>query len=173
MSAIRKLAAEAADNGLLAPELAQGISRVKSVKSTGIRRVRMLEVYNLCAYRRRTEPECFLPDPAAFPPYHQRAKPYIFSTAEVARLLKAAASLTPRLLIMAAPPQTTANPLNPEYTAPNRNEKEAARYLGLSVEGLRTLRKQGRGPASYKIGRCVRFSLADLVAFAESHRRPA
>src|ERR1019366_7011304 len=33
----RKLAAEAADNGLLAPELAQGISRVKSVKSTGIR----------------------------------------------------------------------------------------------------------------------------------------
>jgi site-specific recombinase XerD len=37
MSAIRKLAAEAADNGLLAPELAQGISRVKSVKSAGIR----------------------------------------------------------------------------------------------------------------------------------------
>ena len=37
MSAIRKLAAEAADNGLLAAELAQGISRVKSVKSTGIR----------------------------------------------------------------------------------------------------------------------------------------
>jgi site-specific recombinase XerD len=37
MSAIRKLAAEAAGNGLLAPELAQGISRVKSVKSTGIR----------------------------------------------------------------------------------------------------------------------------------------
>jgi hypothetical protein len=37
MSAIRKLAGEAADNGLLAPELAQGISRVKSVKSPGIR----------------------------------------------------------------------------------------------------------------------------------------
>jgi site-specific recombinase XerD len=37
MSAIRKLANEAADNGLLAPELAQGVSRVKSVKSTGIR----------------------------------------------------------------------------------------------------------------------------------------
>src|SRR5271156_125558 len=37
MSAIRKLAAEAADNGLPAPELAAGISRVKSVKSTGIR----------------------------------------------------------------------------------------------------------------------------------------
>jgi site-specific recombinase XerD len=37
MSAIRKLAAEAADNGLLAPELAEGSSRVKSVKSTDIR----------------------------------------------------------------------------------------------------------------------------------------
>jgi len=37
MSAIRKLAAEAADNGLLASELAQGISRVMGVKSTGIR----------------------------------------------------------------------------------------------------------------------------------------
>jgi hypothetical protein len=47
MSAIRKLAAEAADNGLLAPELAQGISRVKSVKSTGIR------VGNWLSQRRR------------------------------------------------------------------------------------------------------------------------
>ncbi|MBZ5678098.1 MAG: hypothetical protein LAP61_27955 [Acidobacteriia bacterium] len=37
MSAIRKLAAEAADNGLLAPELAAGISRVKSAKSVGVR----------------------------------------------------------------------------------------------------------------------------------------
>ena len=37
MSAIRKLAAEAADNGLLAPELAAGISRVKSAKTQGIR----------------------------------------------------------------------------------------------------------------------------------------
>lgn len=37
MSAIRKLAAEAADNGLIAPELAASISRVKSAKSVGIR----------------------------------------------------------------------------------------------------------------------------------------
>ena len=37
MSAIRKLAAEAVDNGLLAPELAAGISRVKSAKTQGIR----------------------------------------------------------------------------------------------------------------------------------------
>jgi site-specific recombinase XerC len=37
MSAIRKLAAEAADNGLLAPELAAGILRVKSANTQGIR----------------------------------------------------------------------------------------------------------------------------------------
>jgi len=37
MSAIRKLAVEAADNGLLAPELAAGIQRVKSAKSIGVR----------------------------------------------------------------------------------------------------------------------------------------
>ena len=37
MSAIRKLAAEAADNGLLAPELAAGIARVRTAKSVGIR----------------------------------------------------------------------------------------------------------------------------------------
>jgi site-specific recombinase XerC len=37
MSAIRKLAAEAAENGILAPELAAGATRVKSAKSVGIR----------------------------------------------------------------------------------------------------------------------------------------
>ncbi len=37
MSAVRKLAVEAADNGLLAPELAAGIQRVKSAKSIGVR----------------------------------------------------------------------------------------------------------------------------------------
>jgi transposase len=38
MSAIRKLAVEATDNGLLAPELAAGIQRVKSAKSIGVRK---------------------------------------------------------------------------------------------------------------------------------------
>ena len=37
MSAIRKLAVEATDNGLLAPEWAAGIQRVKSAKSMGVR----------------------------------------------------------------------------------------------------------------------------------------
>ena len=37
LSAIRKLAVEASDNGLLAPELMAGILRVKGVKSKGVR----------------------------------------------------------------------------------------------------------------------------------------
>jgi len=37
ITAVRKLAVEAADNGLLAPELAAGITRVKGVKSIGVR----------------------------------------------------------------------------------------------------------------------------------------
>src|SRR5664279_1808941 len=37
ITAVRKLAVEAADNGLLAPELASGIVRVKGVASKGIR----------------------------------------------------------------------------------------------------------------------------------------
>src|ERR1700675_4591485 len=37
ITAVRKLAVEAADNGLLAPELAAGIARIKGVKSKGVR----------------------------------------------------------------------------------------------------------------------------------------
>src|SRR5262245_14274909 len=37
LTAVRKLAVEAADNGLLPPELAAGITRVKGVASKGVR----------------------------------------------------------------------------------------------------------------------------------------
>src|SRR5882757_6231611 len=37
ITAVRKLAVEAADNGLLAPELANGIARIKGVRSHGVR----------------------------------------------------------------------------------------------------------------------------------------
>ena len=37
ITAVRKLAVEAADNGLLAPELADGITRIKGVASKGVR----------------------------------------------------------------------------------------------------------------------------------------
>jgi len=44
ITAVRKLAVEAADNGLLAPELAAGITRVKGAKSVGVRMGNWLSV---------------------------------------------------------------------------------------------------------------------------------
>ncbi|HTT20694.1 MAG TPA: tyrosine-type recombinase/integrase [Candidatus Sulfotelmatobacter sp.] len=61
--------------------------------ASGVRRVRMLDVRSFCLYHRRTETQCFVPDLSSFPAYHQRIKPYIFSEAEVAKLLAAASSL--------------------------------------------------------------------------------
>ena len=54
---------------------------------SGVRRNRMRIVRNLCLYRRRTEPACFVPDQALFPPRHQYVQPYIFSEKEIAHLL--------------------------------------------------------------------------------------
>ena len=61
--------------------------------ASGERRRRMRQVYHFCLYRRRTEPQCFVPDSALFPRPHQRLQPYIFSEQEVAKLLGAAAGL--------------------------------------------------------------------------------
>ncbi|MDZ4780379.1 MAG: tyrosine-type recombinase/integrase [Planctomycetia bacterium] len=61
--------------------------------ASGVRRAWMFEVYNFCLYRRRTEPQCFVPDPSTFPPHHQRLIPYIFSETDVARLLDATADV--------------------------------------------------------------------------------
>ena len=43
LAPVRKLAAEAADNGLLAPEIAAGIARVKGAKRLGVRGGNWLE----------------------------------------------------------------------------------------------------------------------------------
>jgi integrase/recombinase XerD len=72
--------------------------------ASGVRRQRMQEVYNFCLYRRRTEPRCFVPDPALFPRPHQRLQPYIFSDEEVAKLLRAASGLN----------RVRSSPLRPE-----------------------------------------------------------
>src|SRR6266498_3998465 len=50
-------------------------------------RTQMRMVRNLCLYRRRTEPDCFVPDIAFFPPCHQYALPYLLTEDEIARLL--------------------------------------------------------------------------------------
>ena len=56
-------------------------------------------------------------------------------------------------------------------------EKEAAVYIGMSVSYLRqtriegTLRERTPGPTYVKIGRAVRYLIADLDQWLNQHRR--
>ncbi len=59
------------------------------------RRSRMQTVYQLCLFRRRSEPTCFLPDPNLFPPLPPRPRPYIFSEEDIRRILLLADGLEP------------------------------------------------------------------------------
>jgi len=61
--------------------------------TSGVRRHRMRVVRNLVLYRRRREPACFVPDPLLFPQLHQPVRPYIFTHAEISRLIEQANSL--------------------------------------------------------------------------------
>jgi integrase/recombinase XerD len=54
------------------------------------RRQRMRIVYQLCLFRRREAPDCFVPDPSQFPPLQPWPLPHIFCEAEITRLLLAA-----------------------------------------------------------------------------------
>lgn len=58
-------------------------------------RMRLLIVFRLCLYRRRSEPSCFVPDPSQFPRPQPRPRPHIFSEDEIARLLCATDALRP------------------------------------------------------------------------------
>ncbi len=68
----------------------------RSGLANGVRRSWMRIVRNLCLYRSRTEPECFIPDPSQFPSPHQAVKPYIFREAEITELVAETARLLPR-----------------------------------------------------------------------------
>jgi integrase/recombinase XerD len=68
-------------------EVFEGWCRTQAHLKSGIQRAQMHMVRHLCLYRRRTEPTCFVPDPAGFPPGHQYASPYILSEDEITRLL--------------------------------------------------------------------------------------
>src|SRR5439155_9015486 len=59
------------------------------------RRARLRTVYHFCLFRRREDPHGFVPDPTQFPPQGPRPLPYIFSEAEIIRLLAAAEGLAP------------------------------------------------------------------------------
>jgi integrase len=60
-----------------------------------VRRNHLRIVRNLCLYRRRSAPACFVPDLALFPARHQPRAPYIFTTGEIARLVRATSTLSP------------------------------------------------------------------------------
>lgn len=63
--------------------------------ASGVRRNHMRIVRNFCLYRRRREPTCFVPDLQSFPANHQPLQPYIFTEAQIARLIQAADRLEP------------------------------------------------------------------------------
>ncbi len=54
---------------------------------------RMRIVRNLCLYRQRTEPHCFIPDLELFPRPRAPRRPYVFSEQDMVRLLHHAEDL--------------------------------------------------------------------------------
>ncbi len=60
-----------------------------------VRRNHLRIVRNLCLYRRRTESACFVPDLFLFPAPHQPRAPYIFTSRDIAQLLRATSTLSP------------------------------------------------------------------------------
>lgn len=55
----------------------------------------MREVRNLCLYRQRGEPRCFVPDERLFPPLHQAVRPHLFTTEQIRQILDVAATRPP------------------------------------------------------------------------------
>jgi integrase/recombinase XerD len=78
----------------LSSELFRQWAAAQGRLSSSVRRNWLRNVRNLCLYRRRTEPACFVPDAADFPPDHQHVRPYIFTDAEIGALLVAAGTLS-------------------------------------------------------------------------------
>lgn len=88
------LVAQRHDASTLTPEsFASWCLTLDHLKAT-VRRGRMRVVRNLCLYVRRTDPACFVPDPACFPTPHESIRPHIFSEDQIVRLLRLTGELT-------------------------------------------------------------------------------
>lgn len=61
--------------------------------ASGVRRADMLTVRAYCLYRRRSEPDCYVPDTRLFPHQHVQRSPYIFTEAEIRGLLNRTSDL--------------------------------------------------------------------------------
>lgn len=59
-----------------------------------------------------------------------------------------------------------------DHASPILSEREAAKFLGVSPATLQAWRSTGRVRLAFvKLGRSVRYRLADLVEFVEAHTR--
>lgn len=58
-----------------------------------VRRTRMRIVRNFCLYLRRSDRDCFVPDPSGFPAPHVPPRPHIFTEEQIIRLLRVATTL--------------------------------------------------------------------------------
>lgn len=61
-----------------------------------VRRNHMRIVRNLCLYLRRSDPDCFVPDPSSFPDPHAPPRPHIFTEEQIVQLLRIASTLRSR-----------------------------------------------------------------------------
>lgn len=73
----------------LTSEVFSSWSSSMKMLSVNTRIQRQRHVYQLCLFRRREEPGCFVPDPSLFPQRPARYRPHIFSDAEISQLLLA------------------------------------------------------------------------------------
>ena len=87
------LCADGGPTADLTPERFSRWAQTRQHLMPTVRRNWLRIVRNLCLYRRRTEPDCFVPDPASFPAPHQARAPHIFTTDEIARLIEATRTL--------------------------------------------------------------------------------
>ena len=67
-------------------------------------------------------------------------------------------------------PNPPAAPRHDPGAAPMLAERDAARFVGFTTATLKAWRQTGRGPAFVRVGRSVRYRVADLDAFLAAHR---
>ena len=65
---------------------------------------------------------------------------------------------------------STQTPTHPPIALPTLTEHDTASYIGMSRPWLRQRRMRGEGPAYVRLGRAIRYRVADLDLFLEAHR---
>jgi hypothetical protein len=50
------------------------------------------------------------------------------------------------------------------------NDRDAAAFIAMRPQTLRNWRQDNKGPPYIKVGRAVRYSVVDLIAYMEAHK---